>query len=203
MCEHAHQSKNRYNQLYYHHNLHNCCRKRQKNKVPEAKSNCLYSSSHLSPFISPFPCRFIHQTIIISLLLPSHPSQFLNHLSLLHPPSSLMIQSAFLASVCLFTFPNTVFTAYHLVEYLCHYVLLCLSSLFQCHTAGTQPTLLLLEGAQYTCTYWVSVARSIIFIRVRFWLEEGLKKRNKTCTEWGRWRDKMRRLICKMRIKRF
>lgn len=77
--------------------------------VSEAKSNCLHSSNHPSLFISPFsPCLLIHQAIIISLSLQSHPSlSSLNHSS---PPPAYtlsvsfptMIPSAFLASVCLF-----------------------------------------------------------------------------------------------------
>lgn len=199
VCKHGHQSKNRYNQLYYHHNLHNCCSKRQKTRSQRQSPTdcthlviCLPLSLHFpvvsSIRLSSFHCCFhlIHH-IFAQSLLPSAPTLF--------PRDTITISCRRLS----FSFPNTVFTAYHLLEYLCHYVLLCLSSLFQCHPAGTKPTLLFLEGAQYTCTCWVSVARSIIFISVRFWLEEGLKKR----TEWGRWRNKVRRLLCERKIKRF
>lgn len=53
-----------------------CCKTHThtQNMVPEAASNCLHSSNHLSSFISPFSHLLIHQTIIISLSLRSHPS---------------------------------------------------------------------------------------------------------------------------------
>lgn len=79
----------------------------QKNEAPEAKSNCLHSSNHLSLFISPFPpvlssislssflCRFslIHHLVSQSLTPPAY------ILPLFFPS---VIPSAFLASVCLF-----------------------------------------------------------------------------------------------------
>lgn len=97
----------------------NCCtnKKKKPNQVSEAQSNCLCSSSHLSLFISPFSLLLIHQAIIISLSLQSHPSlsQSLMPSPCLYSvstPPPPVIPSAFLASVCLslwcFSLLNTV-----------------------------------------------------------------------------------------------
>lgn len=127
--------------------------------APEATSNCLHSSNHLSLFISPFPHLLIHQAIIISLSLQSHPSLSFSitqpHFLLIFclPLSLPMIPSAFCASVCLFSsltfFPELCCQLPVIAN--CDFFCCCCCScrilcFFQCHPAGRPPHQLLLKG---------------------------------------------------------
>lgn len=119
------------------------------------QSNCLHSSSHLSLFISPFSRLLIHQAIIISLSLQSHPSL-----------SQSLIPSPCLYSVSIFPSYDTIsisciglsfsllfFSPKHCCQqpvisqcvFCCE--LLCPTPLLQCHPVGALPHWLLLEGA--------------------------------------------------------
>lgn len=83
-------------------------KKKKKTKVPEAKSNCIHSSNHLSLLISSFSPVYSSIRLSSFLSLQSHPSLCF---SITHPLSLLIFclylslpwyHQHFLASVCLF-----------------------------------------------------------------------------------------------------
>ena len=77
----------------------NCRKKKRKNEVSEAKSNCLHSSDHLSLFISPF------SPVFSSIRL----SSFLCRFSLIHHlVSQSLIPSPCLYSVSIFPSHDTI-----------------------------------------------------------------------------------------------